>query len=99
MTTDDSWNNHWREGPNALLGMELRRSPVPATGARLSVRNGEQQQFTTCQVQKTFQAMCLRAPANAADRSQVAQITADFVSSNYNLKTAFAESAVYCMGQ
>jgi hypothetical protein len=50
-------------------------------------------------VQKAFQAMCLRPPSNAADRSEVSQITSDFVSSNYNLKTAFSESAVYCMGQ
>ena len=56
-------------------------------------------QFATCQVQKAFQAMCLRPPSNAADRAQVTQITADFVSSNYNMKTVFAESAVYCMGQ
>jgi len=43
--------------------------------------------------------MCLRPPSNNADRAKVAQITSDFVSGNYNLKTAFAESAVYCMGQ
>jgi hypothetical protein len=43
--------------------------------------------------------MCLRPPSNASDRAQVAQITADFVSSNYNMKTVFGESAVYCMGQ
>ena len=43
--------------------------------------------------------MCLRPPSNAADRAQATKITADFVSSNYNMKTAFAESAVYCMGQ
>jgi hypothetical protein len=56
-------------------------------------------QFANCQVQKAFQAMCLRPPGNAADRAQAAKITADFVASNYNMKTAFAESAVYCMGQ
>jgi hypothetical protein len=99
VTTDDSWLNHWREGPNSLLGWS---SSMPGTGNGAKSFGQEMEnsaQFATCQVQKTFQAMCLRAPANAADRSQVAQITADFVSSNYNLKTAFAESAVYCMGQ
>ena len=99
VTTDDSWINHWRQGPNSLLGWS---NSLPGTGNGAKAFGQElenSQQFATCQVQKAFQAMCLRPPSNNADRAKVAQITSDFVSGNYNLKTAFAESAVYCMGQ
>jgi hypothetical protein len=99
VTVDDSWLNYWRQGPNALLGWS---SSLPGSGNGAKSFGQEienSSQFATCQVQKVFQAMCLRPPSNAADRAQVAQITADFVSSSYNMKTAFSESAVYCMGQ
>jgi hypothetical protein len=99
VTTDDSWLNHWRQGPNSLLGWSSSL-PGSGNGAKSFGQEMENtQQFATCQVQKAFQAMCLRPPSNAADRSKVSQITSDFVGNNYNLKTAFAESAVYCMGQ
>jgi hypothetical protein len=99
VTTDDSWVNYWRQGSNALLGWS---SSLPASGNGAKSFGQEIEnstQFATCQVQKVFQAMCLRAPSNAQDRAQVAQITTDFVSSSYDLRTVFGESAVYCMGQ
>ena len=99
VTIDDSWINYWRTGPNALLGWN---SALPGSGNGAKSFGQEienSSQFANCQVQKVFQAMCLLPPSNAADRAQATKITSDFVSSNYNMKTAFAESAVYCMGQ
>jgi hypothetical protein len=99
VTIDDSWLNYWRSGPNALLGWSSTL-PGSGNGAKSFGQEIESStQFANCQVQKVFQAMCLRPPSNAADRAQAAKITADFVSANYNMKTAFAETAVYCMGQ
>jgi hypothetical protein len=99
VTTDDSWINHWRSGPNASLGWSPNL-PGSGNGAKSFGQEIESSaQFATCQVQKAFQAMCLRPPSNAGDRAQVTQMTSDFISSNYNMKTAFGESAVYCMGQ
>jgi hypothetical protein len=99
VTVDDSWINYWRGGPNALLGWSSTL-PGSGNGAKSFGQEIENSaQFASCQVQKAFQAMCLRPPSNAADRAQAAKITADFVGSNYSMKTAFAESAVYCMGQ
>ena len=99
VTVDDSWLNYWRQGANALLGWSASL-PGSGNGAKSFGQEIENSsQFAACQVQKVFQAMCLRLPSNASDRAQVAQITADFVASNYNMKTAFGESAVYCMGQ
>jgi hypothetical protein len=99
VTVDDSWINYWRQGPNALLGWS---SSLPGSGNGMKSWGQEiagSSQFATCQVQKVFQAICLRPPSNAADRAQVTQMASDFVSSNYNMKTVFGESAVYCMGQ
>jgi hypothetical protein len=99
VTIDDSWKNYWRTGPNQTMGWA---SGLPGTGNGAKAFGQEiagSQLFASCQVQKVFQAMCLRPPSTAADLSQVTQITADFVAANYNMKTAFAESAVYCMGQ
>jgi hypothetical protein len=54
--------------------------------------------FAECQVEKVFKTVCFRAPGNAADRAQVASLTANFKNNGYRLKQVFAESAVYCMG-
>jgi hypothetical protein len=98
VTPDDSWNNRWRTGPNALLGWS---SSLPGSGngaKSLGQELASSQAFANCQVQKVFQAICLRPPSNAADRSAAAQITQDFQSGGYNMKQVFAETAVYCMG-
>ncbi len=98
VTPDDSWNNRWRSGPNALLGWS---SSLPGSGngaKSLGQELAGSQAFANCQVQKVFQAICLRPPSNAADRSAAAQITQDFQSGGYNMKQVFAETAVYCMG-
>ncbi len=97
VTPDDHWDNRWRNGQNALMGWD---STLPGSGngaKSLGAEIGASAQFAQCQVQKVFQAVCLRAPSDAADRSQVATMVADF-RQGYSLKNAFAEAAVYCMG-
>jgi hypothetical protein len=98
VTPDDSWNNRWRSGPNALLGWS---SALPGSGSgakSLGQELANSQAFATCQVQKVFQAVCLRPPSNSADRSAAAQMVTDFQNGGYNMKQVFAETAVYCMG-
>src|SRR5580658_5994066 len=98
VTPDDSWSNRWRTGPNSALGWS---SSLPGSGngaKSLGQELAGSQAFASCQVQKVFQAICLRPPSDAADRSAAAQITQDFQSGGYNMKQVFAETAVYCMG-
>jgi hypothetical protein len=98
VTPDDSWNNRWRQGPNSVLGWS---SALPGSGSGAKSLGQElagSQAFATCQVQKVFQAICLRPPSSTADFSAAAQITSDFQSGGYNMKQVFAETAVYCMG-
>jgi hypothetical protein len=98
VTPDDSWDNYWRSGQNALLGWD---SNLPGTGSgakSLGEELASSEAFARCQVKKVFRAVCLREPGDTSDRNQVDAITADFKADNYNMKTAFAEAAVYCMG-
>ena len=48
-------------------------------------------------MQKVFQTVCYRLPASQADLDQLSKMKNDF-KSGYSMKTAFAEAAVYCMG-
>jgi hypothetical protein len=97
-TPDDSWDNYWRQGQNRFLGWD---SSLPGSGAgakSLGEELAASEAFASCQVKKVFRTVCLRQPEDAADRAQVAQMTASF-RNGYRMKQAFAEAAVYCMGQ
>jgi hypothetical protein len=97
VTPDDHWDNRWRAGQNSLMGWDATL-PGTGTGARsLGAEFGASDQFAQCQVQKVFKNVCLRAPSDATDRSQVSTIVGHF-KQGYSLKTVFAETAAYCMG-
>jgi hypothetical protein len=97
VTPDDHWDNYWRSGANSLLGWDTGL-PGSGSGAKsLGMELAGSRAFAACQVKKAFRTVCLRAPGNAADRGQVDTMVADFIASNYNMKTVFAEAAVYCM--
>jgi hypothetical protein len=99
VTPDNSWSNRWRSGPNASLGWNTSL-PSSGMGAKsLGTELESADAFADCQVQKVFQAVCYRVPSNSADRTQAAQIKADFKAGGYKLKQVFAETAIYCMGQ
>ena len=98
VTPDDRWDNYWRAGQNSLLGWDPALTGSGNGAKSLGVELGNSAAFASCQVKKVFETVCLREPGNAADRNQVDTITANFITSNYNMKTVFAETAVYCMG-
>jgi len=98
ITPDDSWDNYWRSGQNALLGWDSNLSGSGSGAKSMGRELANSEAFARCQVKKAFKTVCLREPGNAADRTQVDITTASFKADNYNMKTAFAEVAVYCMG-
>jgi hypothetical protein len=98
VTPDDRWDNYWRDGQNALLGWDPALTGSGNGAKSLGIELAASDAFASCQVKKVFRAVCLREPGNTADRNEVTAITADFMADNYNLKTVFAEAAVYCMG-
>lgn len=99
VTADDRWDNYWRQGANAALGW-AGGLPGSGQGAKsMGQELGNSQAFASCQATKVFKTVCLRPPVDSADRSEVANMTAAFVSDGYHVKRLFAEAAVYCMGE
>ncbi len=98
-TTDDSWENYWREGQNSYLGFD---SALPGSGngaKSLGQELGNSHAFAACQVKKVFKAVCLRDAEDQNDRDAVDAITNTFRTSGYRMKQVFADTAVHCMGQ
>tara|TARA_B100000446_G_scaffold17226_1_gene14552 strand:+ start:494 stop:1639 length:1146 start_codon:yes stop_codon:yes gene_type:complete len=98
ITPDDSWDNYWREGPNANLGWDASGEGHGNGAASLGRELAHSETFATCQAEKVFEAVCLRKPADSADTQQLATMTAAFKNNNYRMKTLFSDAAVYCMG-
>ncbi len=97
-TPDDSWENDWRKGRNALLGWDPSL-PGAGHGAKSLGRElARTDAFAGCQVQKVFRTVCFRDPSDAQDRAKVQSMIASFKSSGYQLKRVFAEAGTYCMG-
>ena len=98
VTEDDSWDNYWREGQNAVLGWD---GSLPGSGAgakSLGMELANSEAFATCQAEKTFRAVCLRRPASSEDISQVASMTGNFRNNGHQLRDLFVDAAVYCRG-
>ncbi len=99
VTPDDRWDNYWRQGKNRFLGWSDSLQGSGNGAKSLGQELAHSEAFASCQVEHAFTAMCLRPPANEADRTKLAEITTSFKSNNFNYKRAFIESAVYCMGE
>jgi hypothetical protein len=98
VTLDDSWNNHWRAGPNSILGFSATL-PGSGNGAKsLGLELENSAAFAGCQVTRVFKDVCLRAPNTQADFDQVNSMIGSFKSNGYKLRQVFAEGAAYCMG-
>lgn len=101
VTTDDRWDNYWREGQNYNLGWSNPEdTTVGGYGAKsMGQELANSEAFASCQVKKVFKTVCLRDPVDSADRNQIRSMTTSFTSSGYRLKQVFAESASYCKGE
>ncbi|MDP8986205.1 MAG: hypothetical protein M3N97_14450 [Pseudomonadota bacterium] len=98
VTPDDRWDNRWRTGVNQLLGWDSAQTGSGHGAKSLGQELAGSQAFASCQVTRVFKYVCFRAPSDAADRTQVATMTAAFKSNGYKLRQVFADAAVYCMG-
>ncbi len=98
VTPDDQWDNYWRTGPNSVLGWDSALTGSGFGAKTMGQELAHSQAFARCQVEKVFKAVCLRAPVDNADRTQIDNMIASFGASGYQLKQAFAVSAVFCMG-
>jgi hypothetical protein len=97
VTPDNSWSNRWRSGPNSLvLAFDPTLTGSGTGAASLGQELAQSDAFSQCQVQKAFQAVCLRLPSTAADTAAVGALSAAFKTNGYKLKQVFADAALYC---
>ncbi len=98
ITTNDHWDNYWRQGVNQHLGW----APQGGSGdgaASLGMELANSDAFAQCQATKVFKAVCLQDPADKGDRDQITAMVQLFQAGNsYRLKDLFASAAVYCKG-
>ena len=95
ITTDDSWINYWRNGPNSKLGnrptdtgigwghsaevLDSKKNAIGQGAKSLGMELANSKAFAQCQVDKTFKAICLRDPNVFADD----RIARDGIVSNF----------------
>jgi hypothetical protein len=97
LTTDDRWDNYWRQGPISVLGW--RGSESGGFGAKsLGAEVTGSRAFSVCQVEKALAFTCFRPVGSPEDRAAVERIADVFEAGNYSMKRVLAETAVYCMG-
>jgi len=97
ITTDNRWDNFWRTGPNAALGWP-NSSPGGFGAKSLGEEVANSRAFSICQVEKVFKQVCFRPATSTADSDEIERIADVFETDNYRLKTVFAETAAFCMG-
>jgi hypothetical protein len=111
ITNDDSWVNYWRNGQNWLLGWGPAVNPdakgnETGSGAKsLGQELANSDAFAQCQVDKVFEAVCLRSPTEffddgvTRDRIERDNIVNRFKTTyNYNMREVFTDVAAHCKG-
>lgn len=97
-TTEDSWINYWRSGPNAFVGWNGPGSGAGTGAKSLGMELAQTRQFAECQVKKVFERVCHRTPNGSADTQAVESIATSFEANNRSMKRVFGETALHCMG-
>jgi hypothetical protein len=101
VTTNDAWTNYWRKGINMHMGWSWQ-SDLPGSGVGASSMNQElahSKAFASCQVEKVFENVCLRTPADNTDLSKIEEFTNNFANNGFRLKQVFRDTADYCKGE
>ena len=102
-TTDNSWINYWRTGPNVKLGWDNGAQTVqeptksdPNNGLGSAAQLGKElantNAFARCQVIKVYRQVCLKDPSEGT----LTSIVGDFTGSSYNMLKVFSDAAVDC---
>jgi hypothetical protein len=98
ITTDDSWVNYWRHGPNEFLDWDTNNIGLPESGngaKTMGMELANSGAFAGCQVKKVFKSVCFREPTVA----ELNSFTNTFKGAdNYNMKMLFARTADQCKG-
>ena len=111
--TDDSWVNYWRNGQNGVLAsrdgsrgwghagevLDAKGNSVGSGAKSLGVELANSKAFAQCQVDKVFEAVCLRDPNDlAADITERNNIVDEFIADGYKMKQVFGDVGAWCKG-
>ena len=97
-TTDDSWINYWRTGPNEYIGWNSAGGGSGSGAKSLGMEIAQTRQFAMCQVKNVFEQVCYRSPNGPADEQTVENIATVFEANQRSMKRIYAEVGAYCMG-
>ncbi|WP_370980398.1 hypothetical protein [Agaribacterium sp. ZY112] len=98
VTPDDTWVNYWRVGQNAVLGWDQSLNGEGEGLRSMMQELAHSEAFASCAVRKVFKQVCLRDAHDDDDLNQLQQMQTSFVGNGHNLKSVFAQSALYCAG-
>ena len=97
VTTDDSWINRWRTGPNANLGW-ANNSPQQLSSGNgmqsLGMEIANSEEFARCQAIKVYKTVCFNEP----NETTLGTLVTSFKNSGYKMKQIFADAAFDCRG-
>jgi hypothetical protein len=97
VTTDDHWDNYWRQGQNANLGWGPEMPAAQRNGAKTLGRElAGSEAFARCQGIKVYRTVCLSDPAESTLNDL---LTDSGFRTDFNMKNLFATAAVACMGE
>jgi hypothetical protein len=98
VTTDDSWESRIRlGGADTKIFSFDATLPGKGNGAQsFGQEIAQSGAFASCQAQKAFKAVCLRAPASANDTNEIGVLAGAFKTNGYKFKQVFADAAAYC---
>lgn len=101
VTTDNSWVNYWRNGPNAKLGwgavaagvtLDAKGNSHGVGATALGQELANTEAFARCQVLKVYRHVCFNDPTESTLQS----IVSDFKGSSYNMLKVFSDAAIHC---
>ncbi len=79
--------------------LDAKGNAIGTGASSLGVELANSKAFAQCQVDKAFEAVCLRDPnVMSADRSARDGFVSNFVGSGYNMREVFTDVAAYCKG-
>ncbi|MBP9707414.1 MAG: hypothetical protein KBD78_07185 [Oligoflexales bacterium] len=95
VTTDDSWQNIWTEGPNKRLGFrgEQEGNGAKSFGEMLGASRG----FSECMATKVFERLCLQNGNQTKSKRLIKRLADSFeAEGKYSMKQLYANTAAAC---
>lgn len=101
VVTSDHWRNLWNRGSGARVGWPGDiGSPLEGHGPKaFGIMIAQTKAFPRCMVKQVMEHVCFATDFLSPQiKDKMERLTDDFISSEYNMKKLFAQTAVLCKG-